>query len=144
MVLQRNLVSGCAFILPFSVPNFKGIGNAFVFYNNFHTLTKRRRKNEETKPIFEGSYLRNTQCDLVEIWNVRWWHLPVFTMQNSFGFVKLSLSYICMNIALLLTGMARRLLGPHDTLLCVLIYSTVQLQLDIYTRFTTSHNAYQL
>jgi len=29
------------------------LDNVFVFYNNFHTLTKRR----ETKPIFEGSYL---------------------------------------------------------------------------------------
>jgi len=28
---------------------------------------KRRRKNEETKPIFEGSYLGNAWCDLVEI-----------------------------------------------------------------------------
>jgi len=37
------------------------LDNAFVFYNNFHTFTKRRKikknkrkKNEETKPIFEG------------------------------------------------------------------------------------------
>jgi len=46
------------------------LDNAFVFYNNLHTLTKRRKKkkkNEETKPIFEGSYLGNAQCDLVEI-----------------------------------------------------------------------------
>jgi len=53
--------------------------NAFVFYNNFHTFTKRRRKEKkkrkkkekkkkkETKPIFEGSYLGNAQYDLVEI-----------------------------------------------------------------------------
>jgi len=38
MVLQPNLVSGCTFILPFSVPNFN------VFYNNFHTLTKKMKK----------------------------------------------------------------------------------------------------
>jgi len=48
MVLQPNLVSGCALILPLSVPNFKA---AFVFYNNFHTLTKRRKKKKETQPI---------------------------------------------------------------------------------------------
>jgi len=31
------------------------LDNAFEFYNNFHTLTKR------------GSYFGNTQCDLAEI-----------------------------------------------------------------------------
>ena len=31
---------------------------------------KERKKNEETKPIFESSYLENTWHDLVEIWNV--------------------------------------------------------------------------
>jgi len=43
--------------------------NAFVFYSNFHTFTKRKRnkKNEETLPTFEGSYLGNTWLDLVEI-----------------------------------------------------------------------------
>jgi len=46
------------------------LDNAFLFYNNFHTFTKRRKKkeeNEETKPMFEGSYFGNAQCDLVEI-----------------------------------------------------------------------------
>jgi len=28
----------------------------------------KEKKNEETKPIFEGSYLGNAWCDLVEIW----------------------------------------------------------------------------
>jgi len=31
---------------------------------------KKTRKNEETKPNFETSYLGNAWCDLVEIWNV--------------------------------------------------------------------------
>jgi len=33
-----------------------------------------KKKNEETKPIFESSYLRKTWHNLVEIWNVgyRW------------------------------------------------------------------------
>jgi len=43
------------------------LDNAFVFYNNFHTLMKSRRKkeknkNQETKPIFKGSYLENIMC----------------------------------------------------------------------------------
>jgi len=28
---------------------------------------KKKRKNEETKPIFEGSYVGNARCDLVEM-----------------------------------------------------------------------------
>jgi len=47
------------------------LDNVFVFYNKFHTLTKRRKKIEETKPVFEGSYLGNAQCNLVEILNVK-------------------------------------------------------------------------
>jgi len=47
--------------------------NAFVFYSNFHTFTKGRRKekkkekNEETQPTFEGSYLGDAWRDIVEI-----------------------------------------------------------------------------
>jgi len=46
--------------------------NAFVFYSNFHTFTKtrkkrRKKKNEETQPTFEGLYLENAWRDLVEI-----------------------------------------------------------------------------
>jgi len=45
------------------------LDNAFVFCNNFHKKKKKINKqtNEETKPIFEGSYLGNAWCDLVEI-----------------------------------------------------------------------------
>jgi len=42
--------------------------NAFVFYSNFRTLTKKYLKNQETHPTFEGSYLRNAWHDLVKIW----------------------------------------------------------------------------
>ena len=43
------------------------LDNLFPLYDDFHTFTK-RRKNEETKPIFENSDLRNTWHNLVEIW----------------------------------------------------------------------------
>jgi len=43
------------------------LDNAFVFYSNFHTFTKKEKKNEETQPTFEGSYLGNAWRDLVEI-----------------------------------------------------------------------------
>jgi len=36
----------------------------------FTPLQKKKKKNEETKPIFERSYLGNAWRDLVEFWNV--------------------------------------------------------------------------
>jgi len=40
----------------------------FCFITTFTPLRKEEeKKNEETKPIFEGSYLVNAWCDLVEI-----------------------------------------------------------------------------
>jgi len=38
----------------------------FCFTTTFTPLRK-EEKNVETKPIFEGSYLRNALCDLAEI-----------------------------------------------------------------------------
>jgi len=63
---------------------------------------EKRKKNEETKPIFEGSYLGKTSRHLFEIWIVRWWCLPAFPSQKPFGFIKLSQSYIYMKMALML------------------------------------------
>jgi len=99
MVLQPNLVSGCAFILLSPYQTSRELDNAFVFYNNFPALIKRRKK--QTKPIFKGSYLENTQYDLVEIWNMRWWHWLAFPLQKSFCFIKVSRSYVYMKISLL-------------------------------------------
>jgi len=33
---------------------------------------KKKKKNQDTKPIFENSYLGNTLHDLIEIWNARY------------------------------------------------------------------------
>jgi len=64
-------------------------------------------------------------------WNFRLWCWPAFPALKSFSFIKVSWSYVGLyvKIALLffltelkLTGVARRLLGPHDTLPCVLIH----------------------
>jgi len=33
-------------------------------------MKRKRKKIEETKPIFGSSYLGNTWCDLVKMWNV--------------------------------------------------------------------------
>jgi len=67
----------------------------FCFITTFTPLRKEgEKKRKETKPIFEGSYLVNTQCDLVEIWNLRWWHWLAFPLQKLFCFVKVSRSYV--------------------------------------------------
>jgi len=59
--------------------------NVFVFIT---TLTPWLRKNEETQPIFKGSYLGNAWHDLVEIWNVRWWCWSAFLPQKLFVLFK--------------------------------------------------------
>ena len=41
----------------------------FSLYGNFQKEEK-EKKTEDTKPIFETSYLGNAWCDLIEIWNV--------------------------------------------------------------------------
>jgi len=54
---------------PYPAFQLRHSDNAVLFYNNFHTLMKRRKKLLETQPIFKGSYLGNIWRDLVEIWN---------------------------------------------------------------------------
>ena len=49
---------------------------AFAFYSSFcKCATKGRkiiRKNQETKPIFEVTYLGNALCDFAQIWYVEY------------------------------------------------------------------------
>jgi len=79
--------------------------NPFPLYGNFHTKTKRRKKNkkknEETKPIFESSYLTNAWRDLVEIWNVGYWQWRASPQQKSSGFEQAERSYVYAKIAFL-------------------------------------------
>jgi len=101
MVLQPNLVSGCTLIqAAFQCTKFQG-NQIMPLCSYFHTFTKRKKKkNEKTLPTFEGSYLRNAQRDLVEIWHVRWWRWLAFPSAK-ISFIKVSLSYIYVKIALL-------------------------------------------
>jgi len=62
---------------------------------------KNKKKNEETKPVFESLYLRNAWRDLVEIWNARYWQWRASAQQRSSGFVKAARSYIYAKITLL-------------------------------------------
>jgi len=76
-------------------------GNQVICFHNFNAFTK-RRKNEETRPIFGSSYLGNTWCDLVEIWNVGYWRWRASPHQKPSGFMQAARSYVCAKIALLL------------------------------------------
>jgi len=102
MVLQPNLIPWCTLTPSCCVPNFRTIRK----WNFMTTLVvwqkeEKQNKKNETQPIFEGSYLRNTWRDLVEIWNGRWWRWPAFPSQKSVGFIEVLQSYICVKIALL-------------------------------------------
>ena len=45
---------------------------AFAFYSKCAKRGRniRRKKNEETKPIFEVAYFGNARSDFAQIWNV--------------------------------------------------------------------------
>jgi len=77
-----------------SVYQISSQSDSALCFDNFKTTTK--KKNQETQPIFKGSYLRNAWHNLVEIWNVRWWHWLAFPPQKSFGFVKVSGATYCI------------------------------------------------
>jgi len=89
VVFQPNLKSRCVLMPTFCV---RQSDDSFTFYGKFYTLTKRRKtkqeKNKENQPIFESSYLKNFQHDLVKIWMVSWcWH---FRCKKLSSFIKLS------------------------------------------------------
>jgi len=54
----------------------------------FTPLRKEEKKNEETKPIFESSYLENAWRDLVEIWNVGFRQWRASPQQKLFSFIQ--------------------------------------------------------
>ena len=90
---------------------------------------KKKKKNEETEPIFEVAYLGNARSDFAQIWNVEccsWGGMStakiVLFHQGSTELRRCEncVFFLPVNI---LTGVTRRLLGPHDTLPCVLIHS---------------------
>ena len=54
---------------------------------------KRRKKNEETKPIFEVAYLGNARSNFTQIWYVEYLRWQVCPQQNSSCFIKEARSY---------------------------------------------------
>ena len=113
---------------------------AFEFYSSFCKCATRKRKirrkkNEETEPMFEVAYLGNAQSDFAQIWNMEYcsWRacpqqkLSCFIKEaQSYGGAKICIFFLPVNI---LTGVTRRLLGPHDTLPCVLMLVNIKFPL---------------
>ena len=62
VIFQPSMVPKCAFIPPSVCQISRKSDVAFAFYGSFVSVQKKKnnkKKNEETKPIFEVAYLRN-------------------------------------------------------------------------------------
>ena len=71
---------------------------AFEFYSSFCKCATRKRKirrkkNEETEPIFEVAYLENARSDFAQIWNVECCSWRACPQQISSCFIKEAQSY---------------------------------------------------
>jgi len=69
MVLQPNLVSGCALIFSFNVPKFQG--NWIMLLSFTTTFKQRKSKQRKLKQFLKVHILETVLRNLVEIWNVR-------------------------------------------------------------------------
>jgi len=109
------------------------LDNVFVLYNNFHTLTKRKRKIKKTKKLsqFSKVHISETPGTIQLNWNwiVRWWHCLAFSLQKLFCFVKVSRSYLYVKIAFLFFSVlliTHECGAPaswaHDTLPCIYFF----------------------
>jgi len=124
----------------------------FYFMVTFRPWRKEQKKDEkkETKPIFESLYLGNSWCDLVEIWNVGYWghlhsqnHVVSYKQHKVLYTWKLHYCSSCQYTH----GVAHWLLGPHDTLPCVLInprqswgvYPTLQMMSTSFNQMCKFH-----
>ena len=104
---------------------------AFEFYSSFCKCAKRKRKirrkkKEETEPIFEVAYLwnakrfrSNLECKVLQLGGMSTAKIVLFHQGSTeLWRCENCIFFLPVNI---LTGVTRRLLGPHDTLPCVLI-----------------------
>ena len=123
-----KLVRRSALMSPLSVPSFSPIrARIRVLWRILRSV--RNEEEEKTKKLkqnFVRSYLGNGWSDFLQIWCVDSpsWPAPLYHIW--FQSDKGSQSYIGVKIAfsfflLIYSRVARRLLGPHDTLPCVLI-----------------------
>ena len=116
---------------PLSVPNFSPIrARIRVLWRILRSVRNEEveeEKNEEIKTKFCSLVSRKWLSDFLQIWCVDSPSWPTPLYQIWFQSDKGSQSYIGVKIAfsfflLIYSRVARRLLGPHDTLPCVLIW----------------------
>ena len=125
-----KLVRRSALMSPLSVPNFSPIrARIRVLWRILRSVRNEEVEEKKTKKLkrnFVRSYLGNGWSDFLRIWCVDSPSWPAPLYQIWFQSDKGSQSYIGVKIAfsfflLIYSRVARRLLGPHDTLPCVLI-----------------------
>ena len=109
---------------------------AFAFYSSFCKCAKRgrkirRKKKQETKPIFGSRISRerlkrfrsNLACGVLKLEGVSTAKIVLFNQGSTeLRRCENCVFFLPVNI---LTGVARRLLGPHDTIPCVLIWLVI-------------------
>ena len=115
---------------PFLCAKFQGDRSTRLrFIAIFASVRKdeEEKKRRKKKRNFGRSYLGNGLSDFLQIWNVDSPSWRATLQQIWFQSDKLSPRYKSVKMTFLSScqythGVARRLLGPHDTLSCVLIY----------------------
>ena len=104
---------------------------AFELYSSFCKCATRKRKirrkkNEETEPIFEVAYLGNAQSDFAQIWNVECYSWGAYPQQKSSCFIEEAQSYggakIAFSFFLSIYSRVLRAGFLGRTTPCVLIY----------------------
>ena len=135
MVFQPKLVPRCAFIPPFCVQISRQSDNEFAFYSSYCKCAKRGRKirrKKKTKKL--SQFLKSHISGMPEAISLKFgmWSTEVGgNVQSKIRVVSSRQQHRATEVRKLrflsscqyTHGVARRLLGPHDTLPCVLIIS---------------------
>ena len=131
MVFQPKLVPRCAFIPPSVCQISRQSDNAFAFYSSFCKCAKRGRKIRRKKTKKLSQFLKSHISGMPEAISLKFgmWSIEVGGNVHSKIYLVSSRQHRATEVRKLrfvsscqyTHGVARRLLGPHDTLPCVLI-----------------------
>ena len=131
MVFQPMLVPRCAFIPPSVCQISRQSDNAFAFYSSFCKCAKRGRKIRRKKTKKLSQFLKSHISGMPEAISLKFgmWSTEVGGNVHSKIRLVSSRQHRATEVRKLrflsscqyTHGVARRLLGPHDTLPCVLI-----------------------
>ena len=131
MVFQPKLVQRCAFIPPSVCQISRQSDKAFAFYSSFCKCAKRGRKIRRKKTKKLSQFLKSHISGIPEAISLKFgmWSTEVGGNVHSKICLVSSRKHRATEVRKLrflsscqyTHGIARRLLGPHDTLPCVLI-----------------------